>query len=69
MAQKLRIEFPGVIYNISVRMLGNWKTESNLLFEDDAKPNRFRLLNQRMREDRALSNLVQAIESTLSGPG
>jgi hypothetical protein len=69
MAQKLRIEFPGVIYNISVRMLGNWKTESNRLFEDDAKPNRFRLLNKRMREDRALSNLVQAIEPTLSEPG
>jgi len=41
MARLLRIEFPGAIYHISVRMLGNWKTEFNLLFEDDADRNRF----------------------------
>ena len=40
MARQLRVEFPGAIYHITVRMLGDWKREENLLFEDDADPAR-----------------------------
>jgi REP element-mobilizing transposase RayT len=35
------VEFPGAIYHVAVRMLGNWKKEENLLFEDDADRERF----------------------------
>lgn len=35
MARPLRTEYPGAIYHVSVRMLGDWKREKNLLFEDD----------------------------------
>jgi len=31
----LRVEFSGVIYHVAVRMLGDWKKEEDLLFEDD----------------------------------
>ena len=41
MARHLRVEFPGAIYHVAVRMLGNWKKEENLLFEDDADRERF----------------------------
>lgn len=41
MARPLRVEFPGAIYHVNVRMLGNWKREANLLFEDDADRLRF----------------------------
>ena len=41
MARPLRIEFPGAVYHICDRMLGNWKKESNLLFEDDSDRYRF----------------------------
>lgn len=41
MARRLRVEFPGAIYHVSVRMLGNWKKEENLLFEDDKDRERF----------------------------
>lgn len=33
MARPLRVEFPGAIYHITARMLGNWRRESNLLFQ------------------------------------
>jgi len=47
MARHLRVEFPGAIYHVSVRMLGNappqagydgtgWKKEESLYFEDDS---------------------------------
>ena len=41
MARQLRVEFPGAIYHVNVRMLGNWKSEANLLFEDDSDRLRF----------------------------
>jgi hypothetical protein len=41
MARHLRVEFPGTIYHVGVRMLGNWKGEENLLIEDDADRERF----------------------------
>lgn len=41
MARQLRVEFPGAIYHVAVRMLGAWRKEQNLLFEDDADRNRF----------------------------
>ncbi len=41
MARHLRIEFPGAIYHVTVRMLGSWKQERNQLFEDDADRERF----------------------------
>ena len=41
MARHLRVEFPGAIYHVAVRMLGDWKKETNLLFEDDADRERF----------------------------
>ncbi|HBA85695.1 MAG TPA: hypothetical protein DCZ95_16560 [Verrucomicrobia bacterium] len=41
MARKLRIEYAGAIYHVTVRMLGDWKREENLLFEDDADRERF----------------------------
>ena len=36
MTRHLRVEFPGAIYHVSIRMLGDWMKEANLLFEDDA---------------------------------
>lgn len=51
MARPLRVECPGAIYHITARMLGDWKKESNLLFEDDS--DRYRLvdrLGQRVQE-------------------
>ncbi|MDY0149991.1 MAG: transposase [Kiritimatiellia bacterium] len=44
MARSLRIEFPGAIYHVTCRMLGDWRTEHSRLFKDDADRNRF--LNQ-----------------------
>lgn len=41
MARQLRVEYPGAIYHITVRMLGDWKREDNRLFEDDADRRRF----------------------------
>lgn len=41
MARQLRVEFPGAIYHVAVRMLGDWKREENLLFENDADRERF----------------------------
>jgi len=36
-----RLHCDGAIYHVAVRMLGNWKREGNLLFEDDADRERF----------------------------
>lgn len=41
MARHLRVEFPGAIYHVAIRMLGDWKKEGNLLFEDDGDRERF----------------------------
>jgi putative transposase len=41
MARHLRVKFPGAIYHVTVRMLGNWKREGNLLFEDNEDRERF----------------------------
>ena len=41
MARSLRIEYPGAIYHVTCRMLGDWRTEQSLLFKDNADRNRF----------------------------
>jgi REP element-mobilizing transposase RayT len=41
MARQLRVEYPGAIYHVAMRMLGDWKKEENHLFEDDADRERF----------------------------
>ena len=41
MARHLRVEFGGAIYHVAMRMLGDWKRQSNRLFEDDADRQRF----------------------------
>jgi len=51
MARPLRIEFPGAIYHVTVRMLENWKKEANRLFEDDRDRLRFlERLGQRVEQ-------------------
>ena len=35
MARHLRVEYPGAIYHVTVRMLGSWEDERTLLFRDD----------------------------------
>jgi hypothetical protein len=44
MARHLRIEFPGAIYHISCRMVGQWKDGNAFLFKDDS--DRLRLLDR-----------------------
>ena len=41
MARHLRIEFPGAIYHVTCRMLGDWRADRTLLFRDDADRERF----------------------------
>ena len=41
MARHLRVEFPGAIYHVTCRMVGDWRTEKTLLFKDDADHERF----------------------------
>ena len=41
MARHLRVEFPGAIYHVSVRMVGDWQTEKTELFKDDQDRERF----------------------------
>ena len=41
MARQLRVEFPGAIYHITCRMVGDWRTEKTFLFKDDADHERF----------------------------
>jgi len=41
MARHLRVEFPGAIYHVTCRMLGDWRTEKTFLFKDDADHERF----------------------------
>jgi len=44
MSRYLRVEYAGAIYHVTMRMLGNWKTGQDRLFEDDA--DRERLLER-----------------------
>ncbi len=41
MARHLRVEFPGAIYHVTCRMVGDWKSEETHLFKDDADYERF----------------------------
>jgi putative transposase len=41
MARHLRVEYPGAIYHVTCRMIGDWKTERSLLFRDDPDRERF----------------------------
>jgi len=41
MARHLRVEFPGAIYHVTCRMVGDWRTEKTYLFRDDADHERF----------------------------
>ena len=41
MARHLQVEFPGAIYHITCRMVGDWRTEHSLLFRDEADRQRF----------------------------
>jgi REP element-mobilizing transposase RayT len=41
MARHLRVEYPGAIYHVTCRMVGDWRTEKALLFRDDADRERF----------------------------
>ena len=52
MARHLRVEFPGAIYHVTCRMVGDapslrsyggtsWRTEKTLMFKDDADHERF----------------------------
>ena len=41
MARLLRIEYPGAIYHVTSRMVGDWRTERPLLFRDNADRQRF----------------------------
>jgi REP element-mobilizing transposase RayT/predicted transcriptional regulator len=41
MARHLRVEFPGAIYHVTCRMVGDWRTEKTFLFKDEADHERF----------------------------
>jgi len=41
MARHLRAAFPGAIYHVTCRMVGDWRTEKAFLFKDDADHVRF----------------------------
>ena len=41
MARQLRVEYPGAIYHVTCRMVGNRKDEETFLFKDDADRERF----------------------------
>ena len=41
MARHLRVEYPGAIYHVTCRMVGDWRAEKSLLFRDDADRERF----------------------------
>ena len=51
MARLLRVEFPGAIYHVTCRMVGDWRTEPSRLFRDDADRERFiEQLAERVRQ-------------------
>lgn len=41
MARHLRVEFPGAIYHVTCRMIGDWRTEKTYLFKADTDRERF----------------------------
>ncbi len=41
MARQLRVEYPGAIYHVTCRMIGDWRTEKTFLFKDDSDRERF----------------------------
>ena len=41
MARHLRVEYPGAIYHVTVRMLGSWPDDRRLFFRDDNDRERF----------------------------
>ena len=41
MARNLRIEYPGAIYHVTSRMIGDWQVDRSRLFRDDADRQRF----------------------------
>ncbi len=41
MARHLRVEYPGAIYHVTCRMVGDWRTDKTYLFKDDADHERF----------------------------
>ena len=41
MARHLRVEYPGAIYHVTCRMVGDRRSEETLLFKDDADRERF----------------------------
>lgn len=51
MARNLRIEYPGAIYHVTSRMIGDWQTDRSQLFRDDADRQRFlERLAERVRQ-------------------
>ena len=41
MARHIRVEYPGAIYRVTCRMMGDWWPEKSLLFRDEADRERF----------------------------
>ena len=41
MARQLRVEYPGAIYHVTCRMVGDWQGDKTSLFKDDADGERF----------------------------
>ena len=41
MARQLRVEYPGAIYHVTCRMVGDWQGDKTSLFKDDADRERF----------------------------
>jgi hypothetical protein len=41
MSRHLRVEYPGAIYHVTCRMVGNWQADKTFLFKDDADHERF----------------------------
>jgi putative transposase len=41
MSRHLRVEYPGAIYHVTCRMVGNWQTDKTFLFKDGADHERF----------------------------
>ena len=41
MARNLRVEFPGAIYHVTARMIGDWQADRSRLFRDDTDRQRF----------------------------
>ena len=41
MARHLRVEYPGAIYHVTCRMVGNWQIDKTFLFKEDADHVRF----------------------------